>query len=84
VGSAWCQVLRPESFFGITRGHFKGRNLMKRTIIGAMLVAVTALSLSGCFESEAEKQAKVEEQKSKDFFDMGGPTDRSKSKGYVP
>jgi len=40
--------------------------------------------LSGCFESEAEKQAKIEEQKSKDFFDMGGPTDRSKSKGYVP
>ena len=57
---------------------------MKRTIISAMLVAVTALSLSGCFESEAEKQAEIEEQKSKDFFDMGGPTDRSKSKGYVP
>jgi len=57
---------------------------MKRIIISALLVAVTALSLSGCFESEAEKQAKVEEQKSKDFFDMGGPTDRSKSKGYVP
>jgi len=57
---------------------------MKRTIIGAILVAVTALSLGGCLESESEKQAKIEEQKSKDFFDMGGPTDRSKSKGYTP
>lgn len=70
--------------FDITPGYFKGRNLMKRTIIGAILVAVTSLSLGGCLESESEKQAKIEEQKSKDFFDMGGPTDRSKSKGYTP
>jgi len=77
---------------------------MKRTVIGAILVALTALSLSGCWEAEAEQKPKEqkpkeqkevsdnqwnittpdEEQKSKDFFDMGGPTDRSKSKGYVP
>ena len=57
---------------------------MKRTIIGSAIIAIAALSLGGCLESESEKQAKIEEQKSKDFFDMGGPTDRSKSKGYTP
>jgi basic membrane lipoprotein Med (substrate-binding protein (PBP1-ABC) superfamily) len=70
--------------FDITPGHFTGRNLMKRTIIGSAIIAIAALSLGGCLESESEKQAKIEEQKSKDFFDMGGPTDRSKSKGYTP
>ncbi|MFJ4347792.1 hypothetical protein [Pseudomonas sp. NPDC089401] len=57
---------------------------MQRTIIGAILVAVTALSLGGCFESADEKEAKIAEQKSKDFWDMGGPTDRSKSEGFKP
>jgi len=57
---------------------------MMRSFTLAMLASFSAAMLSGCFESEAEKQAKIEEQKSKDFFDMGGPTDRSKSKGYVP
>ncbi|MCE7762909.1 hypothetical protein GQL56_09670 [Pseudomonas putida] len=57
---------------------------MKRSIALVMLALVSSVMLSGCLESEAEKQAKIEEQKSKDFFDMGGPTDRSKSKGYVP
>ena len=44
---------------------------MKRTVSGAILVAVTALSLGGCFESEAEQEAKVAEKKSKDigFFE---------------
>ena len=57
---------------------------MKCSISIAMLALFSAALLSGCFESEAEKLAKIEEQKSKDFFDMGGPTDRSKNKGYVP
>ena len=29
---------------------------MKRTLFGAIVVAVAALSLSGCFESEAEQK----------------------------
>ncbi|MGE8328603.1 hypothetical protein D3C76_1720420 [compost metagenome] len=57
---------------------------MKCTLIGAILVAVTALSLSGCWESEAEQQEKIKDQHSKDFWDMGGPTDRSKSQGFKP
>jgi len=57
---------------------------MKRTIVGAILVAITALSLGGCLESEAEIQEKEKDQHSKDFWDMGGPTDRSKSEGFKP
>lgn len=57
---------------------------MKRSIALAVLALVSSVMLSGCFESEAEKQAKIEEQKSKDFWDMGGPTDRSKSEGFKP
>jgi len=77
-------VLRRLGMFDITPGHFTGRNLMKRTIVGAILVAITALSLGGCWDSEAEIQEKEKDQHSKDFWDMGGPTDRSKSEGFKP
>lgn len=45
------QFLRPESIFGLTPGHFTGGKLMKRTVFGATVFAVAALSLSGCFEA---------------------------------
>ena len=51
---------------------------MKRTVIGAMLVAITALSLSGCWESEAEKPAASEKLRN-----IPKP-DRSKDKGFTP
>jgi len=57
---------------------------MKRYFTLAFLTAITALLLSGCWDSEDEKKIKEQEQHSKDFWDMGGPTDRSKDKGYVP
>lgn len=57
---------------------------MKSIFNIAILATVTALLLSGCWDSESEQKVKEQEQQSKDFFDMGGPTDRSKSKGYVP
>ncbi|UTH36160.1 hypothetical protein NLY39_21280 [Pseudomonas sp. KHPS1] len=55
---------------------------MKRIITATLIATVSALLLSGCWDSEAEQKAKEQEQESKDFWDMGGPTDRSKSKGY--
>ncbi|MBV4489061.1 hypothetical protein SE916_02160 [Pseudomonas sp. 5FOS] len=57
---------------------------MKHAINIAVLVVLSAVMLSGCWDSEVEKKAKEQEQQSKDFWDMGGPTDRSKSKGYTP
>ncbi|MBV4491939.1 hypothetical protein [Pseudomonas oryzicola] len=57
---------------------------MIRAFALAIIALVSAGLLSGCLESETEKRAKIDEQKSKDFWDMGGPTDRSKSKGYTP
>jgi len=57
---------------------------MKRTLTAAILAAFTALLLSGCGDSEAEQKAKEQDQHSKDFWDMGGPTDRSKSEGFKP
>jgi hypothetical protein len=69
--------------FGITPGHFTGRNLMKRTVIGAMLVALTALSLSGCWESEAEKKAKEQQEASENFWNIT-PPDESQDEGFTP
>ena len=77
------QALLKDSIFAITPDHFTGRILMKRTIIGAMLVAVTALSLSGCFESEAEKKAKEQQEASEKFWKIT-PPDRSKDQGFKP
>lgn len=56
---------------------------MKRTIIGAILVAITALSLSGCWESEADKKAKEQQEASEKFWNIT-PPDRSKDKGFKP
>lgn len=69
--------------FDITPGHFTGRNLMKRTIIGAMLVAVTALSLSGCFVSEDERKPKEQKEVSDKFYEISEP-DESQDKGFKP
>lgn len=55
---------------------------MKRMITATLIATISALLLSGCWDSESEQKTQEQEQKSKDFWDMGGPTDRSKSKGY--
>ncbi|MBF8679892.1 hypothetical protein [Pseudomonas fulva] len=52
---------------------------MKRTIIGAMLVAVTALSLSGCFDSEDEQKAKAQQESSDRLWDIPPPKTPDKS-----
>ncbi|MGN8247647.1 hypothetical protein [Pseudomonas sp. SMV7] len=56
---------------------------MKRTVIGAMLLAITALTLSGCWESEADKKAKEQQEASEKFWNIT-PPDRSKDKGFKP
>jgi len=77
------QFLRPESIFGITPRHFTGRNLMKRTVFGAIVVAVASLSLSGCFEAEAEQKPKEQKEVSDKFWEISTP-DRSQDKGFKP
>jgi PBP1b-binding outer membrane lipoprotein LpoB len=57
---------------------------MKRLVALGLVTTMIALLLSGCWDSEEEKKAKEQEQHSKEFWDMGGPTDRSKSKTYTP
>jgi hypothetical protein len=69
--------------FDITPGHFTGRNLMKRTVIGAVLVAITALSLGGCWESEADKKAKEQQEASENLWNIT-PPDESQDKGFKP
>ena len=76
-------VLRRVGMFDITPGHFTGRNLMKRTIVGAAIVAIAAISLSGCWESEADKKAKAQQEASDKLWDIT-PPDRSKDKGFKP
>ncbi|MCE7762907.1 hypothetical protein GQL56_09660 [Pseudomonas putida] len=56
---------------------------MKRTIIGAILVAITALSLSGCWETEADKKAKEQQEASEKLWNIT-PPDRSKDQGFKP
>jgi hypothetical protein len=82
-GSASFQVLRRASIFGITPGHFTGRNLMKRTIIGASIIAIAVMSLSGCWESEADKKAKEQQEASEKFWNIT-PPDESQDKGFKP
>ncbi|WP_176393932.1 hypothetical protein [Pseudomonas putida] len=55
---------------------------MKRTVIGAILVAVTALSLSGCFEPEAGEKAKAQQESSDKLWDIPPPT--TPDKGFKP
>ncbi|WP_154660611.1 hypothetical protein [Pseudomonas cremoricolorata] len=54
---------------------------MRHTVLGALLLAFTALSLSGCFGSEQEKQA---QQESSDNLWNITPPDESKDKGFTP
>jgi len=56
---------------------------MKRTVIGAIIVAVTALSLSGCFEAEAEQKPKEQKEVSDKFWEISTP-DPSQDKGFKP
>jgi len=56
---------------------------MKRTVIGAIIVAVTALSLSGCFEAEAEQKPKEQNEVSDKFWEISTP-DPSQDKGFKP
>ncbi|WP_156109550.1 hypothetical protein [Pseudomonas cremoricolorata] len=56
---------------------------MKRTVLGALLVAVTALSLSGCFESEDDEKAQAQEASSDNLWNIT-PSDESKDKGFTP
>lgn len=69
--------------FDITPDYFSGRNLMKRTVIGATLVAVTALSLSGCFDSEDDHKPKEQKEVSDKFYEISEP-DESQDKGFKP
>jgi len=56
---------------------------MKPTIIGAILVAVTSLSLSGCFEAEAEHKPKEQKEVSDKFYEISEP-DESQDEGFKP
>lgn len=55
---------------------------MTSTIIGAMVVAVTALSLSGCFDSEDEHKANAQLQSSEKLWHIPPPT--TPGKGFKP
>jgi len=69
--------------FDITPDHFSGRTLMKRTIIGAAVVATAAMFLSGCCESEEEKKAQAQQEASENFWNIT-PPDESQDKGFKP
>ena len=55
---------------------------MKRTVIGAILVAVTALSLSGCFDSEGEQKTMKQQDSSDRLWDI--PPPKTPDKGFKP
>ncbi|GLH32702.1 MULTISPECIES: hypothetical protein [unclassified Pseudomonas] len=56
---------------------------MKRTIIGASIIAIAVMSLSGCWESEADKKAKEQQEASENFWNIT-PPDESQDKGFKP
>jgi len=56
---------------------------MKRTVIGSIVVALTALSLSGCFEAEAEQKPKEQKEVSDKFWEISTP-DESQDEGFKP
>lgn len=56
---------------------------MKRTVIGAAIVAIAAISLSGCWESQADKKDRAQQEASENFWKIT-PPDRSKDKGFKP
>ncbi|WAB96245.1 hypothetical protein OSW16_16955 [Pseudomonas putida] len=49
----------------------------------AAIVAIAAISLSGCWESGADKKAKTQQEASDKLWDIT-PPDRSKDKGFKP
>jgi len=55
---------------------------MKRIIISAMLVAVSALSLSGCLEAEDEQKATTQQDSSDKLWDI--PPPKTPDKGFKP
>jgi len=56
---------------------------MKRTIIGASIIAIAVMSLSGCWESEADKKAKEQQEASENFWNIT-PPDESQDEGFTP
>lgn len=58
---------------------------MKNMLRAVALVALMSALLAGCGKSEDEalnKRTPEQQQKADKLYDMGGPTDRQKSKGY--
>ena len=58
---------------------------MRNKIRVVALVALMSALLAGCGKSEDEalnKRTPEQQQKADKLYDMGGPTDRQKSKGY--
>ena len=58
---------------------------MKNMLRAVALVALMSAVLAGCGKSEDEalnKRTPEQQQKANKLYDMGGPTDRQKSKGY--
>ena len=58
---------------------------MKNMLRAVALVALMSALLVGCGKSEDEalnKRTPEQQQKADKLYDMGGPTDRQKSKGY--
>ena len=58
---------------------------MKNMLRAVALVALMSALLAGCGKSEDEalnKRTPEQQQKANKLYDMGGPTDRQKSKGY--
>jgi len=55
---------------------------MKHIMIGAILVAVTALLLSGCFGSTEEQKAKAQQESSDRLWDI--PPPKTPDKGFKP
>lgn len=56
---------------------------MKRVTLIVILATASALSLSGCWESEEEKKAQAQQEASENFWNIA-PPDESQDKGYKP
>lgn len=58
---------------------------MKNILCAVALVALMSALVAGCGKSEdvaQNKRTPEQQQKANKLYDMGGPTDRQKSKGY--
>ncbi|MBF8726802.1 hypothetical protein [Pseudomonas putida] len=56
---------------------------MTRTTTGIACIAVTALLLGGCFDSEADQKAREQQEASDNFWNIT-PPDESQDKGFKP